>query len=925
MERYLLQMALLLCLLPGCGPGEEHVSFNRDIRPIFNGKCLRCHGGVRANGGFSLLFEEEALGIAESGRRAIVPGDHRKSELYRRIIHSDPAMRMPLGMEPLSEAEIDLIARWIDQGAEWELHWAYRKPEKEIRPPEGGGSAWIRNDIDRFIYTRFAAKGLSPAPEADKATLFRRLSLDLTGLPPAPEEARRFLDDNAPDAYEKLVDRLLASPHFGEHWAAFWLDLARYADTKGYEKDSNRSIWKYRDWVIQAFTSDMPFARFTVEQLAGDLLPDPSESQLIATAFHRNAISNDEGGTDDEEFRVASVIERVGTTYEVWQSTTMACAQCHSHPYDPFRQKTFYQSMAFFNNTADRDIYNEQPKLYTYSEEEEEKVAGIIDWITSELKPDQAPPRGSLLYERRSQLLNDLGYRVVEAEEYSGSSPLIELIWPDLDMVWQVQDSSWIRFEQVDLTGVDRIGFRAASMLDRAGSISIHLDSPLGRKIGEVDVTKTGEWDGWQWSKPVDPSLFKTFVTALTPVEGRRDLYFRFWFGDTYIQHLFYLDKIIYFDKAPAMAAYSRDFQRRLEELAAVPATMTPIMRDLPSDRARSTHLLERGSWLSPGEVVDPAIPLVFGQLPADAPVDRLGFARWLVGPDNPLTARVAVNRFWARLFGRGLVATMEEFGSQGAAPTHPELLDWLAVRFAGRHRWSIKSLLREWVSSATYRQASTAGPDKLEKDPDNRLLSRGPRERLSAEQIRDQILAVRGLLDSTIGGPSVIIPGLDIAESNIPSWTLRTDAAPYRRSLYTFWKRTDPFPSMITFDSPDRSTCTSRRITTNTPLQALILLNNQTYFEAAEALAARMAAAGGGISGQLRHGYFLVMNREAGPGRLDLLRELYADAVDHYQAQPAGTTQWKGNDRVTPGPHLAALTLVANALLNMDEFVVKK
>ncbi len=925
--RWIPWISFLIILTTSCRYGsQDPVSFNQDIRPILNEKCMRCHGGVKASGGFNLLFEATALGQTESGRPAIVPGHHQRSELFRRITSEDPEVRMPLEGDPLSDQEIGLIRRWIDEGARWEKHWAYIPPDPSIAVPEPEHPGWPANDIDAFISRAMAVRGLQPNPEATRVDLMRRVFFDLTGLPPTLEDAEGFLADNAPEAYEHLVDQLLASPHYGERWAAMWLDLARYADTKGYEKDSNRSIWKYRDWVIRAFNEDMPFDQFTIEQLAGDLLEDPTEAQLIATAFHRNSIANDEGGTDDETFRVASVIERVGTTYEAWQSTTMACAQCHSHPYDPFRQEEFYASMAFFNNAEDRDIYNEQPKLYTYAPGDAKEVEAILNWIEQELEPGQRHEVSGSLYEQRTQLLDSLGYRVVEAEEYTKSSPLIELIWPDLDMVWQVQDSSWIYFRDVDLSKVERIGFRAATALSFAGTISIHLDDPEGPMIGETRITKTGDWDGWAWSKPKEAHLFKEFVVPIKPTAGKRDVYFKFGLGDTFIQHLFYLDKIRYYERSPVMNEHPADFRQMLKKLAAVPTQTTPIIQELPPDQSRNTRLFERGNWLTPGDTVKPAIPRIFADYTNKEPRHRLAFAKWLASPDNPLTARVIVNRIWERLFGNGLVTSMEEFGTQGEKPTHPELLDWLAVRLMTEHQWRLKPLIREIVLSATYRQDSRISDDKLEADPANQWLARGPRKRLPAEQIRDQILALSGLLDTTIGGPSVILPELGIGPDNTPSWALASEKGRYRRSLYTFWKRTDPFPDMITFDSPDRSVCSSQRIQTNTPLQALNLLNDEIYFEAASALAGRVFNPNETPRQQIREAYKHLMFRFPNAEQVRLLEQLYQEALGHYQTHPGERNKvvpesmYDQNEK----SRLAALCMVANALFNLDELIVK-
>ena len=906
---------------------QTSVSFNKDIRPILNENCLACHGGVKAMGEFSLLFEEDAFAKTKSGKTAIVPGSHKKSELYRRLIHSDPELRMPFEKEPLTPKEINLIAQWIDEGAKWEKHWAYIPPQKNIPTPQVNNSQWVKNDLDYFILKELEKKDLTPNESADAHTLLRRLSFDLIGLPPTQLEAKPITQNFSDKDYEALVNRLLSSPHFGERWASMWLDLARYADTKGYEKDSNRNIWKYRDWVINAFNTDMPFDQFTIEQLAGDLLPNPNESQLIATAYHRNAISNDEGGTDDEEFRIASTIERISNTYEVWMGTTFACVQCHSHPYDPFRHEEFYESLAFFNNTMDKDIYNEQPKLYTYAPEDAKQVKAIIKWINHKIDKTDQEIEDEFLFQQKDALLDELDYRVVEAEEYHKSSDLIELIWPELDMVWQVQDSSWIMFESVDLTKVEKIGFRVASPLDWAGNISIHINEVNGPKIGEVKVTKTADWNGWQWSKPTEDNLFKIYSTFVKSQSGTHDIYFKFSKGDTFIQHLFYVDKIVYQIEGAKKDQYGKEMQNKLAQLVSIPANTTPILQELPEDKARPTHFLERGSWLTPKQEVNAAIPQIFKETINVSPKDRLDFAKALTHPKNPLTARVIVNRVWEQLFGFGLVESMEEFGSQGFTPTHPELLDWLAVEFMEQHQWSIKSLIKQLVTSATYRQASDASDKKLEIDPRNQYLSRGTRTRLSAEQIRDQVLAVSGLLDKTIGGPSVIMESLNIGQNRRPRWAITGDKAKYRRTLYTFWKRTDPFPSMITFDSPDRTICASQRIRTNTPLQALNLLNNETYFEAAVHIAKKVFSEHQTLNQQLEAAYFQIMLQPASPKKLTLLQELYSDALDHFQQEKEAVQNMLKEEKASTEEKekIAALSITVNTLLNLDEFIVKK
>lgn len=911
---------------------NERISYNQYIRPIINDKCITCHGGVKKSSGLSFLFREEALDTAESGVPAIIPGDAKNSEMYKRIIHHDPEYRMPLESEPLSEKEIDLIARWIDQGAEWEDHWAYIPPDKDIQAPEVEDGGWAQNEIDHFILAKLQANDLTPAPRARKEVLLRRLYLDLIGLPPSADEAKAFLEDQSPDAYEKLVDRLLASPHFGERWAAMWLDLARYADTKGYEKDLDRNIWKYRDWVIKAFNEDKPFDAFTIEQLAGDLLPDPTKDQLIATAFHRNTMANDEGGTDNEEFRVAAVLERVGTTFEVWQGTTMACVQCHSHPYEPIRHEEFYKFMAFFNNTEDRDIYNEQPKLFTYEKEDVEKVQATLAWITDHLqeKDRHIQPKGRFLHEKKEDLLYRLGYRRVEAEEYQASSKLIELLAPEQDVVWQIQDSSWIMFEDVDLSGVEEISFRCATAIS-GGFIEVRLDSINGRKIGQTEVTTTGQWDNWSSKKP-DPNQWKVFKTPIPSMPGKHDIYYLFRKNKDLTQHLFHLDWIYYHEKNPVKAAYNGSFNRKLEQLASVQPITTPIMRDLPAQKSRDTHIFERGNWMVHGRKVTADVPEILGEIPdstpvagipvTGTPVNRLGMARWLVSADNPLTARVAVNRFWEQLFGYGIIETMEEFGSQGTPPSHAQLLDWLAVQFMDQHHWRIKSLLKQMVMSAAYQQSSTATPEKIEKDPRNRLLSRGPRVRLTAEQVRDQVLAVSDLINLKMHGPSIKPPRPDVSSNGWGTWVADAGEEQYRRSLYVYTKRVSPFPMFITFDATARNVCTSRRIRTNTPLQALILLNDSIFFTAAKALATQMASTHPtDVAACLQEGYERVMFRTPNTEKLDALQLLYQDALTRYKKKDLVHSVAVSDD---DSVRLKAFTLVANALLNLDEFVTK-
>lgn len=897
---------------------KNRISYNRDIRPIFNAKCLACHGGIKKSGGFSLLFPEEALDTTDSGFPSIIPGKASKSELIQRLRHHDKDERMPQEADPLSEEEIKIIEKWINQGAKWETHWAYIPPKSNIKSPRVSYRNWVRNKIDAFILNRLEAERLLPNKEADKEVLLRRVSLDLIGLPPTQQELEHFLSDTSKHAYEKAVDRLLTSSHFGEKWASMWLDLARYADSKGYEKDLYRSIWKYRDWVIQALNDDMPFDQFTTEQLAGDLLPNPSESQYIATAFHRNTMANDEGGTDNEEFRNYANIERVGTTFEVWQGTTMACVQCHSHPYDPFRHEDFYNFMAFFNNTADKDIYHEGPNLFTYEREDKEEMERIMGWLKKNLKLGDKLSSDGFLHEQKADLLYRMGHRKLEVEYFDESSSFIELTSPEQTTIFQVQDTSWVMFEDIDLTNIEAISYRYATPY--SGFIELRLGSQFGKMISRTSLVATASPnDRKRWEK------WRTIKVPVKETRGKHDIYFVFKKDRHNHQDLFRIDWFFFHGKNPRMNAYDDEFRNMLDTLEKIKPVPTPIMRDLPPEHRRVTRLFERGNWLNPGREVSEAIPTVLGGLPEDMPKNRLAMAKWLVSPKNPLTSRVIVNRFWEKIFGYGIVESVEDFGTQGIPPTHPELLDWLAVEFMETHNWSMKALLKQIVMSATYRQSAVVTEEKLTKDPRNLLLSRAPRLRLSAEQLRDQVLAASGLLNPKMFGPSVK-PPLPEGTGRFgfgDRWELSEEEDFYRRSLYVYLKRTNPFPNRMAFDATDRTICTSRRIRTNTPLQALAQLNDDTYLEASEALANVILKQAHNIDQQIAFGYRRLMLRSIDSTKLDRFKELYQDALIHYGMKTDEICNLLSNSP-DPTPQLAAMTLVANAMFNLDEFITK-
>ena len=777
---FILSAFLAFSVWYGCETqNPETVDFNTEVRPILNAQCLACHGGVRQAGGFSLLFPEEALEQTESGKSALVPGHPDASEMMTRILHHDPEMRMPLESDPLSDKEAEIIRRWIEQGAQWDVHWAYIAPQP-VDLPAVRDKNWPKNGIDAFILNRLEKEKLTPSKKADCGTLIRRVGLDLVGLPPSPDDVRSFCADPSDEAYEYHVNKLLESPHFGERWAAMWLDLARYADSKGYEKDPHRSIWRYRDWVIHAFNRDLPFDRFTIEQLAGDLLDEPDDEQLIATAFHRNTMTNTEGGTDDEEFRIAAVVDRVNTTWEVWQGTTMACVQCHSHPYDPFRHEDYFRFFAFLNNTEDADRDDEAPLFSEYTNEQLKQL---------------------------------------------------ETLSARIDSLHQIKENSV--FQTI--------------------SHSTHED---------VSVT-------------VD--------SLITQTEQQK-----------------------------------RDIR---------PVT-TPIIRELAESEQRTTRFFEGGNWLAQTFEVQPGVPASLNPFPADAPNNRLGVAQWLMNPNNPLTSRVIVNRFWDQVFGRGIVETIEDFGTQGSPPSHPELLDWLALRFMNEHEWSVKSLLKEIVMSATYRQSSSVTQNHLYRDPDNILLARAPRFRLSAEQVRDKTLFVSGLLSPKLFGPSVMPPqpeGIWRNPYSNMAWVTSEGEDRYRRGIYTYLRRTAPYPSMLTFDGTSREVCVSRRVRTNTPLQALVLLNDPVYVEAAIALAGRMYEQGGKeLDVQLKEGFFMALARDPNHDELTELRNFYSHILDEFNRSPGDAAVFMETEE-TPDLHLASLALTASVILNLDSFVMKE
>jgi hypothetical protein len=799
------------------------VEFNRDVRPILSGKCFQCHGpdDKARKAGLRLDLRQTATAANRKGRRAVVPGKPAESELVRRIhADEDEVMPPPKIGKRLTADEMSTLERWIGQGAPYSQHWAYVRPIRPT-PPAVQDGRWPINAIDRFLLARLEKKGLHPAPPADRYTLVRRLALDLTGLPPTLAEVDRFLADNSPTAYEDLVDRFLAKPAYGERWAHVWLDLGRYADSQGYANDPDRTIWRWRDWVIEALNDNLPYDRFTIEQLAGDLLPGSAPEQLIATGFHRNTLTNTEGGTNPEEFRSAAVVDRVNTTMQVWMGVTIACAQCHNHKYDPFSQKEYYQLYSIFNNCQDANGGDDAPVLTTARVGQEK----ALEVATAQL----AAARKKLDEETRKL------------------------------------DAGRAQWEKT--VNVKTLPKEIADVLAKPAD---KRDKGLADKLTAYYHSTSAPW--------------KTLNADVQALDGR------------------------------------------LKQVS----TTTPILRE---GAARPTNIHIRGNFLDKGEAVSSGLPSVFGTPPA-GPLNRLTFARWLVSPDNPLTARVAVNRLWEEIFGVGIVETSENFGVQGEPAFHPELLDWLATEYM-RLGWDTKKMLKLLVTSAAYRQSSQVGEELARRDPANRLLGRGPRVRLSAETIRDQALFAAGLLSPKMYGPPVQPPrpnfGLTAAFGGTTDWATSTGDDKYRRGLYVRWRRNAPYPSMTTFDAPERTYCTVRRLRTNTPLQALVCLNDPVYVEAAQALGRRMVAEGGSCnSDRVGYGFRLCLARPPRGEEVKRLVDLFEKTRQQFLPAPDAALSL-ATKPLGPLPKdmnpvdLAAWTVVANVLLNLDETLAKR
>jgi hypothetical protein len=1048
---------------------DATIQFNSDIRPILSEHCYTCHGPDEGKRQSKLRLDVEAFAKGDlGGHFAIVPGNPSMSELLRRVTSNDNARRMPpaySGAARLSDREIGLLTRWIEQGAAWQKHWSFLPPARPERP-KVGDRTWPKNAIDFFIMAKLDGEGLKPSPEADKRTLLRRVSFDLTGLPPTPSEVGAFLGDTSPGAYEKVVDRLLASPHYGERMAMRWLDASRYADTNGYQTDAERSMWRWRDWVIDAFNRNLPYDRFTIEQIAGDLLPGATRDQMVATGFNRNHRGNGEGGIIPEEYAVEYVVDRVDTTSTVFLGLTLACARCHNHKFDPFTQEDFYRMFAYFNRVPERGnafkYGNSPPMISAPTPEQEARLTALETKLTgaerraAALEPqvagaqrawerslagqpefDWAPSRAVAVH---LSLNGNLNGEIVpdppRAEKYlylMENGPVQQEVSFTGQAQWKggAAQYSGTPFGQagnfdgkryVDVGNVGNFGFYDSFTLsawiepsDVTGTIvSRTNDEDQGKgfalllKNGHLSVNLVQRWldDGVRLESEASIPLSRWSHVALTYDGSRLASGVRLYLDGRPLQVKVSLDYMNQpFDvKQPLRIGGglgpANRFQGRIAEVRVYRSALTPeqaavlalpervnrlaqipvsqrtpaqaaklrgcfldryasnalrdahkevldlrderdrlldgfptvmVMQDSPSPR--ETHVLLRGAYDRPGPRVDPGVPSVLSPVPPAVPNNRLGLARWMVDPSNPLIARVAVNRFWQNAFGVGLVKTVEDFGSQGEWPSHPELLDWLATEFTSTG-WDMKAIQKTIVMSATYRQASKVTPQLLQKDPENRLLARGPRLRLPAEMVRDQALAISGLLVDKIGGPSVKPyqpAGLWKELSGGDDYKPDTGEGLHRRSLYTYWKRTSPPPMMMNFDAAGRETCVVRELRTNTPLQALNLMNDVTYIEAARKMAERMMREGGGTPAErIVFGFELATSRRPGDREAEILLASFSFYRDAFQSGPADAARYLSQgeaprDEKLDARELAAYSAVASLILNLDAAVTKE
>jgi len=1026
------------------------IRFNRDIRPILSDNCFHCHGPAEKSREAELRLDVEESAFANrDGSTAVVPGDLKNSQLWERVSTTDADLIMPPhdSNKKLTAKQIETLKLWIEQGANWEGHWAFVTPEVPA-VPEVKQQDKVRNPIDAFIFSRLQQEGLSPSPEASRETLIRRLSFDLTGLPPSPKQIDAFLNDKSPGAYEKLVDRLLVSKHYGERMTLAWLDASRYGDTSVFHADGPRDMWPWRNWVINAYNSNMPFSQFTIEQLGGDLIESATVDQQTASGFHRNHGTTDEGGAIAEEYRVEYVVDRVKTTGTVWLGLTMECAQCHQHKFDPISQKEYYQFYAFFNQSTDAGMQtrkgNAQPLIDIPNLEGEKqavelekqvvalntKIENRSSAVTSEFQAwlkeateknaGKAQTPGNmlahfLLDEKKGKQISDaidakrkgtvkgkanwVDGKLSGGLRFDGATFVDCGDIADFERTDKFSYGGWVYFDK-NTSGApiarmdDKNGFRGYDLYIAGDKVAVHIINSYpsnALKVTTKTPIKKEQWhhvfatydgsskaagikiyvDGKQQEWNIEQnSLKSTIRTKKTLYLGSRNpgSRFRGVLDDMriYDRQLTAVEVATLAGTDPITPILATSADKRTKEQVATlrshyltsfdipyqqlnklrsnlkskiaeltkPLSTVMIMKEMA--QPRMTYILERGHYGSPRneEEIKPGTPAALPPMPAGAAKNRLGLAQWLTDPKHPLTARVAVNRYWAMIFGTGIVKTVEDFGSQGDWPSHPELLDWLATDFAN-NGWNVKRTLKQIVMSATYRQSSRITPELYEADPNNRLLARGPRFRLQGDFIRDQALAVAGLLVPTIGGPGVKPyqpPGLWNEVSLNGGLRFKQDSGEklYRRSMYTYWKRSAPPPSMMLFDAPSREKCLIQRSRTNTPLQALLTLNDTQFVEAARMMAERVMKEGGNSpESRIRYGYRLVTAHDPQSSVVQILLDTYQTELATFQKDEKRTTELLTvgefpRDEKLNAAETAGWTVVSSMLLNLDETLTK-
>jgi hypothetical protein len=1053
MNKFITLLSFLPCLLPPVWAGQEKINFNRDVRPILSSKCFQCHGPSAKSRKAKLRLDIEESALSDrDGVRAIVPLDISKSELWHRIVakDEDEVMPPPESKKSMSPEEISILKQWIEEGAKWEKHWSFTKLDKPT-PPEVSNPGWCRNPIDRFVLKNLDQRKLKPSPEADRRTLIRRLYLDLTGLPPSPAEINGFLKDQAPDAYEHLVDRLLASNEYAERMTLVWMDAARYGDTSVFHDDGPRTMWPWRDWALNAYKNNMPFDQFTIEQLAGDLLPESTVEQKIASGFNRNHATTDEGGVIAEEFRVEYVVDRVKTTANVWMGLTMECSQCHGHKYDPISQEEYYQFYAFYNNNADPGMQtrrgNQAPVINVESTDQKKKKAELEkknkevakkqqarraeaqkafdDWseeqfLTAGEKKSPIAPSGLIshlpLDTFEKNLTPDIARNTSDCRLHGKAKPIgqakfgggLKIEGNGFVEVKGFKDSEWnkpfsygcwVKTSNGNQNGAvfakmdEGNAFRGFDLWLQGGKPGAHIINKwqdnavkvVGKKklaakkwqhlfitydgsgraagtrvfLNGEKLDQTVEADGLTATIATDKPLrlgrrFNTSHTNGVEIDDVR--FYDRELTSVEVKSLFGSDTITPLlaiaatERTPAQTktlfehylnSLDKPYQKLGKETDKINGELASlskskitsmIMADNPDNKMRKTYLLMRGQYSSPDKSKEflPNTPAFLPPMKKDFPKTRLGMAKWLVDPEHPLTARVAANRHWQTIFGRGLTNSPDDFGSQGNWPTHPDLINWLAADFRD-NGWNVKRAIKQIVTSGTYRQSSVTRPEHIEKDPINLYHARAPRFRMMGEFVRDNALAISGLLKREFGGPGVKPyqpPGLwvEVSLSGGRKFIRDKGEKLYRRSMYTYWKRSAPQPALMAFDTPTREKCVLQRQRTNTPMQALVTLNDDQFVEAARHFARRILKSDGKtFADKLNFAFEWATGRPADQLRIDVLKKFYDEQSKVFQDDPKRADELLSvgesprDAKLDPYAH-AAWTLLASMILNLDE-----